>query len=149
VRADIGNIKFGAHMKASQTSASEVWKVSEDSFSTTLLLSLPAARIVSLVTPLSPDEEARLEQAQLRVGARLAQANRTDLFPALNSALAPVFLRGVIGLSRDDVDLISSLSSKISTSGHCRCAVVAFATGTQPSSPDAALATLLPTIGAR
>jgi hypothetical protein len=117
---------FGEHRVGNRQQADEVWVVTEEGWRIPELQAR-GGRVLARTTPLPPNEEAQVARLQQRLGGQLAQADRKDLVPYLESPLAPFALADVRGVDQAEARLLGVLNNKVRRSAiNCRCAIVSF-----------------------
>jgi len=117
---------FGTHRVSTTRGVSQVWYVTQSGRFVSFITARPGASVLARTTPLSPSEEANLTNLQRRLGAQLRRAGRVDVASYVDSPLLGLFVAGVRGIDQNDVNRAVRLNARVSRSGHCRCAVVAF-----------------------
>lgn len=116
--------QFG-YERARSDGVTEVWYAIEGGALATLLPELPGARTVASTTPLSPEDDRRLQELHLDLVAQLVRAGNIGGISALRSGLVEFMLDGVDGLDSDALAELAQLNARLEDMT-CRCAVIGF-----------------------
>jgi hypothetical protein len=122
--------KYGSGRAVSPKSSNGLWYVTETSAGTTLTESVPGARVVAMVTPLSGDEERELTRLQRQFIARMRETKHMELLPAVDYELVALATYGRMDTRGIDMNRMGELNGKVARSASCRCAVVIEPPGT-------------------
>jgi hypothetical protein len=141
VRAPVGAaFKYGRSVAATDRSPEEVWLVTETSAGTSLALALPGARVLGMVTPLDPPDEAHLQRLSRSVALALHRSGQTGFFlPAIESDLVEFALGGTSAERVADLGELARLNQLVLAGGQ-RAAVVALPGNRAPRSVASLLA---------
>ena len=125
--------RFGYRRTAAPDDADTIWYVVDSGHVADTLATLPGARVLASVSPLSAPEEERLRALQQEVTEQLLRADRPDLVERLDDPLIGFAIGDLAGVDADAVAEISALNEQVRAEGTCRCAIVAFAPADAPS----------------
>lgn len=119
--------QYGDQYEAEPSDVDAVWWIAESGYARTVLEQLPGARVIASYSPLSPKEEARLQQLQREAVERLQAVGAPQYIPIIDSELLAFAVKGQI--SEQDhalFDAVAALNGKVARLGGMRSAIVAF-----------------------
>ena len=111
--------------------ATDVWYVTDNGWSYSLLTAQPGARVIASRSPYDEASEARVVKLQRALATQLRAAGRVDAVRSLDSALLTFALADIPGLDPEAVADLGDLNARLDGLGH-RLGVVAFPTDSQP-----------------
>jgi hypothetical protein len=143
VRAlDADRAKYGDGAVIDLDAAGALWRVSETSYGTSLLLDEPGTRVLALYSPLSQADEELIGRLHVEAAAALQRADRLDLLPSLGSTLVEFALADVDVPESVDLAALAALNDRVNEAAVCRCAVVATGRTDAPRTANEAAAAL-------
>jgi hypothetical protein len=117
--------RLGSFRTITPDRARAVWYVVEAQQSDTMA-TRSGARVLARSTPLNAGDDRELVRLQSQLRIQLEEAGRADLIPALDSELVPLLVDAVPGIDKTAALRVAHFNQKVSRSGRCRCAIVAF-----------------------